>query len=291
MEFLTTINRKNVRYYEPFLPVSVREAYLEDENLLLYGIDEDDTACGAMAVRVLKPEAELTWIFLAEDYRGRGIATSAVTDLSGLLRADDYAELYTNLPPGAQGAALSNLFSSFPLTYEENDAAVVYTTVSELQKVKELDLPPKGSVSLKEVTGGALKKLEQAIRESNDDLVNFPIRREDYLEDLSAVYMDGKEPAGILLARKSPHRIITLSFIYTVSPNPEGVLDMMRFFLNGAKNLPGMGYIRMNMVNPELLDYLSKRAHVEVQRSLRPVIDLSWIDGVYEEAERRLTEA
>lgn len=284
MQYLTTINRDNHAWYDAFLPVSIREAYLADEHIALLGINEDDTACGAIALRLCRPEAELLWIFLAESHRGRGLATLAMLDLTHDLRDEDYERLIASEPPSKETTGeFEELMSFFPHTVQEQEASVVYSTVEELLRIKDFAGPESASVPLSQVSSVTLHELEQAAIESDNDLIPMPIRREDYLQDLSAVCMENGVPSGILLVSRTSPQVLTLAYLYSTSSSPNTALDMVRFFLRRAGELPGRHFLRMNLVNPGLLGFLRDRAHVEVRAGRTYTIDLRYIDRIRRE--------
>ncbi len=290
MEFLVGIDQNNCRYYQDYLPMIIRREFLADESVMFFGIDEDDTACGALALKLRVPEAELIWIYLAEDYRGRGIAQRILSDLMSRLRDQGFDRLVTGeTQSGASTGAFRALLDSFPITYEETESAIAYSTPAQLQQVKDLSGAAKSSVAIAKVSGGALTSIEQAAVASGDDLVTFPIERSDYDEKLSCVYMKGGEPAGLLLAYRSAGKIATINYLYTVSPNPEAVLDMMRFFVAQAVSSGDLAFVRMILVNENLLGFLEKRAGVRVMRGFRATVDLAYIDRMRRKAQLRLS--
>lgn len=279
MDLFTTITDKNLKFYLPLLSNYVIEASEFDNNIRLLGIEHDHIAAGSAAVRIIGNEVELIWYYIAEQFREMGLGTEMFDELIMTFCEQEYERFSVILPPKVSRAQKS-LLNGYPFKYTEADEGNIYTTIGKLKKIDKLGGGAKKSVPLNELTSKKLNGLCNSIVSNNSNYVSMPIKVNDYLSDISSVYMDKDEAQGVLLVQKETEAV-RVSFIYSESKNPLSLLDMMRHSVNEAtKVYSDDTVVEMNMLSPELTRFTESLLSEAVEKSQRAELDLSVLNGI-----------
>ena len=255
MFFLSNINEKNYIFYKDLIPKDIMEEVMEDRYSLIFGIEAYDTACGAVAVRLTRPEAQILWYYIDPGFRGQGIGSDIFIQLTSILYYNydiDYVsmELYAGADP-----KLRRLFYGYEATYEDLRSCSFSTTVGRLYNCPKLSGHAKHCISFRELDDAGLYDLSKKLRQNGMEFIEFPIKKEDYLSDVSAVYMADDKPAGILLVKKRGQDV-EIPFLASLSKDPRAIMEMMCFTRKAAVRLGEDTVISMNLVDPRFVAVL-----------------------------------
>lgn len=228
MEQIEQITNETLAFFLPFIPDLLKEEFDYHTGLLFYGIMQEDVACGTVILERDGRDIRLRYLYLAEDYRGTGIADRMMTDLLYLLWKQGYETMSARYCPKSS-PQLHRCLRAKKFRLETEGYGTFQFTLKELGNADTL----KGSfphvVSLAELPNQRIKQFCHLISAEGKDLIPMPIEQSDYLSDCCAVYMENGNPTGILLLQQNGEKNLKIPFLYSTSSHPTALVEMIRF--------------------------------------------------------------
>ena len=293
MASVVHISEKNVGLFLSLIPDYIKEEIMTDEDILLFGIESDDTAAGVCVVRLIAPEAHILWYYLHESFRGMGVGIAAFMELSYLLQGAYGVDYISMDIPAEGGQRLWRMINGFPVSLGRLPECHISTTVGRLRASKRLTASSKSSIPLSKLGKRQLKEFCGELKKRGMDLVPMPIAPKDYATEMSAIYMKDEQPTGILLVSRG-RKSLAIPYLASLKPSPVVLSDMMCFVREQTLRVRDDVPISMNIVDKKLKQIVSVLLGVENDdeifiHSKRAVIDLSYLNDADEEIRDRLS--
>ena len=286
MNELTVIGELNYVFYRPFFPAEILKDVMEDENAFLYGVEHNGEAAGGAAIRFSEEEASLLYFRVDPEFRGRGVGAAFFFRLMEEAAGLGAATLSMRLSPDTDPKFL-RLLSGYSARFDEGEECEFATSAEVLAGVTKLQGESKRSVALSELDPVALQELSRELKEEKLDLVPLPVVPEEYLGELSAVYMEKGKPTALLLLAQEEEGI-KVRLLSSFSREPMAVMDMLFFSAGKLSKLPEDTLISMNIVEHrirELLETIFKdipEEGYEIRSIQDCIIDLGAFHEEYE---------
>ncbi|MCR5098867.1 MAG: hypothetical protein K6B14_07965, partial [Lachnospiraceae bacterium] len=233
MTMITDINSANMSFYSPMFPKGVMDDVMADETALMFGIEHEDAACGVIAVRMTRPEAEVFWYWLDPGFRGDGIGSKAFLKFCTMMYYRySMSTVSMELSNGAD-PRIKRMFMGYgSVTSEQLPECRFTTTLGWLRSSERLERTARDkeikSVALSAIPDYEITVFTRELRAAGVDYIEFPIEKGDFIADASAVYAEGSKPVGILLLQKRGQQL-EIPYMASISTNPMAVLDMVSF--------------------------------------------------------------
>jgi len=180
---------------------------------------------------------------------------------------------------------LERLLRSYPMQKRDDEQlGTVACTLEYLQGLKHLQGGYGQIKALSQCTTESLARFYQEVQDKGMDLVDFPLKKGEYLEDYSAVAMEDGEPAGLLLIKKTEDGV-NIPFMINLSQNVAAPIEMIRFAIQkGSQDFPSDTMCHFAIINETLYMLLEKLGIVLNKRKCVS-LDLSY----FEEYEQNAT--
>ncbi len=234
---ITIVREENQTYFEPLMP---KEEW-ERADLVL-GAIEEGTACGILAV---SEEAESTlslrYLYVAEDYRRRGMASELLSVLHEIGRRQGIDMTICQYALTKEQEDLDLCLSKNLFTLDEIQSPVYRTTFSDLSpkyfgKKPDENTLKKAVVPLSEVTAKTWNQFTKKLEHLQEDKEMTTELEVKYMYDPEASFLLIKkgEPAGCILFEQLEEDFLLSYFCVFKDASP---VDMMHLFQASYENL------------------------------------------------------
>lgn len=221
---LTGIGPENAKAFEPLWG----SLHYTDHDLCV-GAVEDDAAAGVAFFSELGDSLFLDYIYVAEDFRRRGIGSALIEDTLKELDEIPLAALHVNYPEYAEDIHRFILSLGFRIF---RDGTAYRMKISDLLGSKKADRLFSGAVRgrvvrISELTTMEKKSLKKSLNDSELDPGIIDDRF--YEAKLSLATLDSRtgRPAGLILCRMGQGAIV-INYLINFSSDPVMLLDILR---------------------------------------------------------------
>ena len=238
--------------FAPLFPKYVMEEAMDDEDVVLFGIVDEDVPIGVISARIMPPEAELLWYYLDPSNRGEGLGSESF----GLLCRRLYNSLSVktvraDIPVDAD-ESIYKLFDPYvETTYERLPECRFEIPAGWVHNSGRVGRRAQKSIALGDLDPKELNILCNNLVKAGMDLVPMPIDVREYNAKLSAIYMDEGKPKGLLLV-KTHDDYLYIPYMASTVRNPAVLMDMIYFVAAGTRRVSEDVKIYMNLVDPGL---------------------------------------
>lgn len=235
---ITVVREENQDYFEPLMP---KEQW-EQADLIL-GAIEEGAPCGVLAVTE-EPEhiLGLQYLYVAEDYRRKGIATVLLEGLNELGKRIGMDMVICRYAMNEEQKELDLCLSQNLFELDEAKSPVYVTAFGDLspryfEKAPEGD-GKKRNVSLSEVTAKVWNRFMEKLSKLPNENGTVPELGVKYLYDQEASFLLVKrgEPAGCILFERLEEDYLLSYFQVLGETSP---VDMMSLFQDSYWVLKG----------------------------------------------------
>lgn len=265
--------------YAHMIPRWIMESAYENDTLEIWGMEDWGTPCG-VAVLSRKPGVmELQHFYIDKEYRGSGRGGRFLTELvyyAYTQRADWFQVVFVK----EQYPAMEKLLKAYPVQEEETEQIGSATcTLGELMQLKHFQGNCGHVRALSQCTEESLSHLYRKIVSEGLDLVELPLKKDEYLAEFCAVAMDDREPAGLLLVQKTEDGV-KLPFMINFSKNVTAPIEMIRFAVQkGSEELSKDTKCHFAIVNETLYALLEKLG-IRLKKRTCFNIELSYLEEI-----------
>jgi GNAT superfamily N-acetyltransferase len=231
--YTVLIDKEKANAFAPLLDPSFRDAPAESDAVAIGVADDDDIAAGALFAQMRSAWLDIGWIYVAPEYRGRGMGKLLLSSLAMSARRTPgvsgvFAE-YPNLP---DEDSPDTMFRMNGFRVEDISKPFYVFTLEELAKnpfwQKKAD--SRNTIPLGQADEHMLKAFSVQLMETDRPVaVALPIDRREYHPDLSMVYVKDGTIRGVLLFQESGG-MLDLAYIHVLPNNG----DAMGFMLKKA---------------------------------------------------------
>lgn len=218
------------QYFLPFLPASVQKEYEENPQLLVYGMVVEDTAVGAVAIRVIDARAILEYVYIAPDYRGRGLFDACMENLGFSLWTLHVDEVYARYIP-EDDMRIHEKMQHLGAYIEKTGNGAMNFTLADIRDNPALSGNTPGVKALAECERAQLDGLYRRIMRLGEDLIDLPLDLSGYELACSCVYMKHGEAVGLLLVEQSQDGVY-IPFFFSDTDDTLAPMLLVRFALS-----------------------------------------------------------
>lgn len=275
-----------VKFFMDFVPEQLRQAYEKGQQLMIYGVAEDHVAVGAAVVHVMEPESILNYIYIAPDYRGRGLCGECIANLGYALWQAGVHWVTARYIPKDHPEIHRILLGSGAW---ENPAGCGSFRF-RLKDVKDNQIfagSTEGVSPLSGCTEAELALLGRSIKQKNFAPVPLPVDPADYEADCSCVYKKNGQIQAILLAKMQGEEV-TFPFVYSEAESPAVFLVLMRFAMQeGLKRCSEETVCTVRSVDEPMTKLLEKLLGRPMEEE---AVRVTWPLTAYDEYHRQFME-
>lgn len=280
------VPENQIKFFMDFVPEQLRRAYEKERQLMIYGIVEDHVAVGAAVVHVMEPESILNYIYVAPDYRGRGLCGECIAKLGYALWQAGVDWLSARYIPSDHPTVHALLLGSGAWENPAGCGSFCFT----LKEVKDNQIfagSTEGVSPLITCTEAELALLGKRMKKKGFVPVRLPINPADYEADCSCVYKRNGQIEAILLAKRQGEEV-ELPFVYSEAESPAVFLVLMRFAMQeGMKRYPQETVCSLRSVDEPMTKLLEKLLERPMEDE---AVQVTWPLTVYEEYYRQSME-
>lgn len=222
--------QEDEQYFLPFLPKLVQREYEENPRLLVYGMVVGDTAVGAAAVSVIDTQAIFEYVYIAPDYRGRGLFGECMDNLGYSLWTLHVVEVYVRYILG-DAARFHEKMQLLGAHIEKTGSGAMHFTLADIKDHPALSGAAPGVKALAECKREELDGLYRRIWQLGEDFIDLPLDLVRYELACSCVYMKHGEAVGLLLVEQSQDGVY-IPFFFTDTDDVLAPLLLVRFALS-----------------------------------------------------------
>ncbi|MBE5926377.1 MAG: GNAT family N-acetyltransferase [Lachnospiraceae bacterium] len=223
---ITIVRNENQEAFENLMP----SMFWEKADFVLGAVDEN-TACGIIAVCEEDTLFNIQYIFVAEEFRRRGIATALIEGIHLMAKECKIDVTYCQYAENADTESLTNCFKKNLFDRDENSSHIYKVLFKDLS-VKLLDgksrMPEDDIWPLAEVTSVVWKSFTYKLNQlAEEDTIPEIEKKANYDQDASFLLMHKGEPVGCILLKKYEESYILSCFCVFGNVSP---MEKMRLF-------------------------------------------------------------
>jgi GNAT superfamily N-acetyltransferase len=251
--YTVLIDKEKEKAFAPLLDPCFHDS-LSDPDMVAIGVaDEDDTAAGALLAWLRSGWLEIGWIYVAPEFRGRGMGKRLLGDIElSAGRRPEISGVFAEYPNRPEDDGLNRMFRMTGFVTEELHKPFYIFKLDELEKnplwQKKSENP--NVVPLGRTDRGILKAFTSLLAETEQPVaVALPIDWQSYHQSLSVVYVRNGMAGGVLLFRESGG-ILDLAYAHTLPGNGDAMGFMLRQAgLAALESYPGTTPVNVVTVN------------------------------------------
>ena len=251
------VPENQVKFFMDFVPVQLRRAYENEQQLMIYGIVKDHVAVGAAVVHVMEPESILNYIYIAPDYRGRGLCGECIANLGyALWRAGVHWVSARYIPK--DHPTVHAVFSGSGAWESPAGCGSFRFALKDVKDNQMFAGSTESVFPLLSCTEAELASLCRRMKQKGFVPVQLPISPADYEADCSCVYKKNGQIEAVLLAERQGEEI-ELPFVYSDAESPAVLLLLMRFAMQeGLKRYPKETVCTLRTEDEPMTKFLEK---------------------------------
>ncbi len=258
MEEFFLLEESQLAAYGHMIPDAWKELSWKTAAVQYWGVAYLGIPCGAA---VVSSEPETLWlhhIYIAAEFRKRGIGLRFLTKL--LLYAYHDGKKYLRLRC-MQGAykELERLLSAYPFTCQKENIGSFSCRLGQLAKNPYFQGKYKEIQPLSKCSEASLKPFYQKIQQQEENIAGFPLNRKEYLADVCSVKLEQGKPAGILLVRAEAAGEVRIEYLLNYASDVAAPLEMLCFAVQtGSRLYPPETISHFDVVNETLFRIVDK---------------------------------
>ncbi len=276
MEYISRLKDSQIAGYAHMIPQWLIESPKEGADVQFFGMEDFDIPCGVAVTSGEAGVVTLQYIYIAREYRKAGRGSRLLAEL--LMRAyySGNHEFRVKYIPG-EYPEFEKLLSGYPFTGEEEMIGNFRCTLEELSRIKQF-VGKNGNVrALADCTEEELRGLYKEVVEKEDDFIDIPIKKRDYLTSCSAVALEAGKPSGLLLVQEKSEKEVNVPFLVNYSKNILAPIEMFRFAVQtGSRKYPPETVCSFAVVNETLFRLLEKLGIESAGKRRRCSLPLSY---------------
>lgn len=276
MEDFFLLQDSHLADYAHMIPDGWKEQTWETAAVQLWGAAYLGMPCGAAVVSSELGTLWLHHIYIAADFRGRGIGLRFLTEL--MLQAYRDGKKYLRLRC-MQGAyqELERLLMAYPFTHQEENIGSFSCTLGQLLQNPYFRGKYREIQPLSKCSEASLRPLYQKIQQQEENIAGFPLHKKEYLADVCSVKLEQDKPAGILLIRAEAAGAVRIEYLLNYASDVTAPIEMLCFAVQrGSRLYPPETICHFDIVNETLFRIVEKMGLTPAARKRCYTMELSY---------------
>lgn len=277
MEELVIIDRRNIYNYADYIPSRLL-SLTNDNSITMMGINYFNNPVGGVVYRFVGGRCQLIHIYVAKQYRDRGLATFAMEQIFDAAVQKKCVLFETTITPGRH-MKFEELLDSMSAIRTDEKTAYMYCKLGELKKLIAPKDRSEKVVSLMHISAQNLNMYLEQLTHAGYDNVLKQINKSDYVQKGSCGYVENDRLTGLLLIENDTETI-TASWFIDTSENEEAGMEMLKFAYNALmKHLDDDTECRLAVINEKMEDELKQNLAFPIIRRQKVIVDISSLYG------------
>lgn len=267
------------------IPGWLLESDAEGVDISFWGMTAFGAPCGAAVVSMEQDAVLLRYIYILEEFRGTGRGKRFVAELLDYAYREQKARFEVRYIK-EQYPVMEKLLTGYPFTREDEMLGSFSCRLGDLLKLPHLQGRYGSIRALSDCTQESLRAFYKEIEQQGMDLVELPLKKEDYVADCCAVTMENDRPAGILLVREEKDKTVSIPYLLNLSQNIAAPIEMIRFALQmGSRRYQEDTICSFAVIDETLFRILERLGITFSQRRQKRTLELSYFVQYEQEAE------
>ena len=202
MVFVKQIAPNNLDVFIPFIPKILYRQYIEEKNMLFYGISSQGEAIGAVVLREGGDTVEILYMYLLPVHRRMGYMDIVLVNIMFDLHEKGFSRLTMDYLP-EEYPTISHISFRFSFSENSSDRAYFRFDVEQIKTCKVMDYKPQGIIRLRALPESIRQELYRQVKKKGYDMRAIMSDKEMLasVEEHSLVYMEREKPMGLVLVQ------------------------------------------------------------------------------------------
>lgn len=276
--------------FAPMIPGWLIESRMDGTDTEFWGMNSFGIPGGAAVLKREGDEKILQYLYIAKDLRGAGRGSRFLLELIYKAHQEGCRRFVTSYMQG-QYPAFEKLLLAYPFDSREEMVGSYSCTIQELTKLPYLQ-GRYGSISpLSKCTEESLKPFYRTLMEEGENLVELPLKKQDYLAECSAVVLEDGKPAGLLLVKREGENAVNIPLMVNYSRNLAAPIEMIRFAVQTTSKVCTPETVcHFSVINEALLQLLEKLGIKPAAKRQRCSLELSFLVSYEQQVEDKFFE-
>lgn len=285
MENFILLQEEQLAAFSYMIPRWLLESDAEGVDIQFWGMTAFGTPCGAAVVSMEQDAVLLRYIYILEEFRGAGRGKRFVAELLGYAYHGQKARFEVKYIK-EQYPVMEKLLIGYPFAREEEMLGSFSSRLGDLLKLPHLQGGYGSIRALSDCKQESLRAFYKEIELRGMDLVELPLKKEDYVTDCCAVTMENDRPAGLLLVREEKDKTVSIPYLLNLSKNIAAPIEMIRFALQmGSRRYQEDTICSFAVIDETLFRILEKLGITFAQRRQKRTLELAYFAQYEQEAE------
>lgn len=290
MDYFFRLTEEMLSAYEPMIPRWLLESRMDGRDTEFWAMESFGSPAGVAVLRQEDGDKILQYLYITERMRGVGRGSSFLLELMYQAHREGCRRFLTSYMQG-EYPAFERLLMAYSFDQEEELIGSYRSSIQDLLQLPYLQGRYGNVKPLSQCTEESLRPLYRSLVELGEDMVDLPLKKQDYLAEFSAVTMEEGKPAGLLLVKQEGEQELSIPLMVNLSHNVAAPIEMIRFALQTAsKTLPLETVCHFVVVNETLLKLLEKVGIHPAAKRMKRGLDLSYFEVYDQEVEDKLFE-
>ena len=267
------ISVSDIALYVKYIPRSIQQEYIFNEQILLMGVLQMDIPSGVVVLERSGNAVSMVYMNLADTVKDTEYEDAVFLEVLTYVREEGYqkfaVEYQRSLRP-----RLHEICEALAFDFEDLQSGYFRFRLKDLKN----DILKKGSYgnvkALKDVKQHTIDAIAAKARDTYELYVDTPIYTADYDADCSCLYMDKNIPKGILLVKQSDSEI-GVSMLYSDGTAMMAPLEMLQYMTDRIyQKYPEEMYCSVTALDDRMVAFVKKLTGLEAEYRTRAVLRL-----------------
>ncbi len=255
------------------LPLEYMTDYVMEDTLAAYGMYINDELKGIALIRDEVMEVVLHYLYVDDDCKF--FLSYFIDSIAYDMYNKGVEKLIYHFLEG-DDSDLIKILERNGFVVSRDEIAMFEFSIKQLSEIPMLNASSRNVISLEELDNIRLRNICTDIMEANEDIVDMPLNKNEYLANCSAVYMKEDKARGLLLLQRDKDGKLLIPYIFSNSTEPMAIVDMIKFTFNTAREqFDENESCRTYVVDPVLVKIVEKITMVSPRYRQNAVYDLS----------------
>jgi len=212
---ITIIDKGNVSYFEKMLLPEVPQMLREGAAIFALGAVEDGVACGALAGGPRNGSFFIQSFFVAQECRGKGMATALMDELVRIALQTQLTELRCEFTISCdEHRLLAAFLKERGFAFSDSDDAVVAVPLASLEKLPYYkDTKTACRIyGFNELPESLIRNLDRRLSHEDGALFDLPLEKLPLDRECSTATLKDNAIDGCMLIEKQGDRLLSLSY-------------------------------------------------------------------------------
>lgn len=284
------LTETNFMKYASMIPQWLIESWKDGTDTEFWGMESYGEPVGAAVLKREGSDKILQYLYIEKNSREAGRGKNFLMELLYQAYQEGCERFVTSYMP-ERDKEFERLLQTYPFEREEEIVGSFACTLGNVMQLPGLQGSYGSIRALSECSEESLWPFYRSLIEAGEELVELPLRKQDYLAEFSAVVLEEGKPAGMLLVQREGENRLRIPFMVNLSRNITAPVGMIRFALQAARSVcPPETVCHFAVVNGTLMQLLEKLGINEFTKRQRCVMKLSYFEMYHQKVDQKMDQ-